>query len=294
MTVKHKDPRNAQTRSFFVLVVFFVSWCFLVPPISAPAQRPIPDAEMLELGPDCHALVLDPSDGRLLALSDEQRPFSETVPAQSLAQLVTAYAAASDPDFDIAVKFDCAGRCLDSTTGHGPVDLESALAVHCDRYFRHIAPAVGLAGFREAAIDLGLGPSPTIDYVNGVSVIPVAITRTALPELLSIGAGMALTPARAAAVVAILARDDKRDARALGVVRGAFRRSQPSGISGLTAIGSSGPCWFIGYAPTDAPVVAVVVVDSTADGATARGIALLKQWKTRHESSRKEDTNSHE
>lgn len=263
--------------------------------VLAPAAQdaPAPDPHARELaGVEAQALVIDPMDGRLIALTDARRPFAESAPAQTLAQLVTAFAALGDPAYDARATFRCGAVCGSAAQGHGTVALEGALALGCERFFKSAAPRVGFDRFRRAAFDLGLGPSPAVDYVNGVAVVPAATTSGALPELMATGFGMALTPARAAAMIAIVAADTTRDQAALAALRRALTDSIARGeaaeawreaggppAAGKVGTGAGGPSWFLGFAPPDRPRVAVVVLanGSGADAIRA-GARLLSRY----------------
>jgi hypothetical protein len=265
---------------------------------AAPAAQdeialPIPETFERELeGRAGQVLVIDPQDGRLLGLSDPRRPFSETVPAHTLAQLVTAYGILSTPGVDARARVTCAGTC-GGAPAHGDLDVESALAAGCQRYFRAMGERLGLENFRRAAWALGLGPSPSVEYVNGIAVIPAATLRSAVPDLAARGTGVALTPARAAAMIAILATSTSLAPDALVVMRRALVASVAAGEaaegwragSGPPAAGKIGAAdgeresWFVGYAPSEEPRFAVVVlVRGSGPDAARAGARLLSRY----------------
>ncbi|MBM3269985.1 MAG: hypothetical protein FJZ01_20310, partial [Candidatus Sericytochromatia bacterium] len=272
--------------------------CGLGAPAHAdPAWPRDPELERA-LGRTAGAVVaVDPRDGRILAFAGGRERLREAAPPGSLAKLVTAYAALRAGRTDGARRIACTGRFAGHACAraHGALTLEEALAQSCNVHFMKLGTEAGAPALVAAAREFGFGRPTGADprEATGRVVEPVGAEWTA-DLACGVGAAFTATPlqiVRAAAaisnggdVLALHLSGGQRQVVAsldpvpLAILRAGMRsatrgpgtagalgalRISVAGKTG-TAIFEAGdpPRWyghFAGYAPADAPAVALAV-----------------------------------
>lgn len=112
-------------------------------------------------------IIMDPRSGRIRALVNRLWAVEQAFPPGSTFKIVTALAALKSGRIDPQKTVTCKGkaviggisvRCHDPR-GHGPVNLESALAQSCNIYFYTVGRELGKEPILHWARELGLGES---------------------------------------------------------------------------------------------------------------------------------------
>jgi len=257
-------------------------------PLQAEAERALP-------APAAGALM-DVATGRLLALVRPEELVGHAHPPGSLMKLVAAWAALRADQGTRS--FECTGKDVHRgkvrscwrRDGHGRIGLRQALADSCDVWFYKVARLMGPRRLLQAAREMGLGASTGSDLPGeGAGSLPDPLPELSTPEF-AVGRleGLSLTGLQALSLMGALAnggtlwsprregppvargRVGSRDqleelARAL---RDAVQGGTGAAASDLPIAGKTGTApvpgqeeplaWFAGFAPDDAPQVAVV------------------------------------
>jgi penicillin-binding protein 2 len=276
---------------------------------------------------DAAGALMDVSTGRLLALVRPDELVTRGHPPGSLMKLVVGWAAIR-ADMATR-SFDCTGQDLHRgkvrlcwrRDGHGRLGLRQAIAESCDVWFYKMARLLGPARLLQAARDLGLGRTTGSDVAGeAAGTLPDPLPELSAPDF-AVGRmeGLEITGLQALSLVGAIAnggtlwsprsagepsargkvgsREELED-----LVRGmrdAVQSGTGAAASDLPIAGKTGTApvpgqeeplaWFAGFAPDDAPQVAVVVF--VPEGLGARDAAAAAsdlvrvyfQWRDRGE-----------
>jgi penicillin-binding protein 2 len=268
---------------------------------------------------------MDVQSGRLLALVRPAELASRAHAPGPLMNLVVAWAAAR-ADLATRT-FDCNGKDLHRGVtrtcwrrdGHGRLGLRQALSDSCDVWFYRMARLLGPARLVAAARDLGLGRTTEADLPGeSPGSLPDPLPEAATPDF-AVGRmeGLSITGLQALSLAAAIAnggtlwsprqsgppaargkvgsRDELEE-----LVRGmrdAVQSGTGAAASDLPIAGKTGDApvpgqeeplaWFAGFAPDDAPQVAVVTFVpeglGSRDAAAAASdlVRVYFQWRDR-------------
>jgi len=286
-------------------------------PLQAEAERAL-------AAPTAGALM-DVRTGRLLALVRPDELVTHGHPPGSLMKLVVALAALR-ADLGTR-SFECTGkdvhrgvtRACWRRDGHGRIGLRQALSESCDVWFYRMARLLGPARLLAAAREAGLGAATGSDFPGeAAGALPDPLSEVATPDFavgrmpgLSVTGLQALVLAGAIAGGGVLhsprlegpaaprgkvgSREELEElSRAM---RDAVQFGTGAAASDLPVAGKTGTApvpgreeplaWFAGFAPDDAPQVAVVAF--VPEGLGARDAAAAAsdlvrvyfQWRDR-------------
>lgn len=292
---------------------------------AAPAPLPLQaEAERALQAPAAGALM-EVASGRLLALVRPEELVGQAHPPGSLMKLVAAWAAIRADQGTRT--FECTGKDVHRgklrtcwrRDGHGRIGLRQALADSCDVWFYKVARLLGPRRLLAAAREMGLGASTGSDLPGETAgALPDPLPELSSPDF-AVGRmeGLAITGLQALSLAGALAnggtlwsprregppaargkvgnREELDDlARAL---RDAVQSGTGAAASDLPIAGKTGTApvpgqedplaWFAGFAPDDAPQVAVVAF--VPEGLGARDAAAAAsdlvrayfQWRDR-------------
>jgi penicillin-binding protein 2 len=278
-------------------------------PLQAEAERALP-------APAAGALM-DVATGRLLALVRPEELATHAHAPGSLMKLVAAWAALRADQGTRS--FECTGKDVHRgkvrscwrRDGHGRIGLRQALSDSCDVWFYKAARLLGPKRLLQAAREMGLGSATGSDVPGeAAGALPEPLPELSSPEF-AVGRmeGLALTGLQALSLMGALAnggtlwsprlagppvqrgkvgtRDELEDlSRAL---RDAVQSGTGAAASDLPIAGKTGTApvpgqeeplaWFAGFAPDDAPQVAVVAF--VPEGLGARDAAAAASDLTR-------------
>jgi penicillin-binding protein 2 len=257
-------------------------------PLQAEAERALPR--------EASGALMEVGSGRLLALVGPDDLVRKAHPPGSLMKLVAAWAAIR-ADLATR-SFDCTGKDVHRgktrtcwrRDGHGRVGMRQAISDSCDVWFYKMARLLGPARLLDAAREMGLGRATGSD-VEGEAPgsLPDPLPELSAPDF-AVGRmdGLAINGLQALSLAAAIANGgalwtplqagEPRVRARLGnkedledLVRGmrdAVQSGTGAGASDLPIAGKTGTApvpgqeeplaWFAGFAPDDAPQVAVV------------------------------------
>jgi len=286
-------------------------------PLQAAAERALP--------PPAAGALMDVSSGRLLALVGPDALVEHEHPPGSLMKLVVAWAALRADLGNRS--FDCTGKDVHRGVtrgcwrreGHGRIGLRQAIAVSCDVWFYKMARLLGPPGLLAAAREMGLGAPTGSDLPReAAGALPSPLREAAAPDF-AVGRvdGLRITGLQALSLAGAIAnggtlwsprregppaargkvgsRDELEDL--VRAMRDAVQSGTGAAASDLPIAGKTGTApvagqeeplaWFAGFAPDDAPQVAVVAF--VPEGLGARDAAAAAsdlvrvyfQWRDR-------------
>ena len=286
-------------------------------PLQAAAERALPR--------EGAGALMDVASGRLLALVGPDDLARKAHAPGSLMKLVAAWAALR-ADLGTRT-FDCTGadvhrgrtrRCW-RRDGHGRLGMRQALSDSCDVWFYKMARLLGPERLLEAARTLGLG-RPTGSDVDGeaAGALPDPLPELSTPDFAvgrmeglsitglqalslagAIATGGTLWSPRLAGAPSIRARVGVREdwEELVRALRDAVQSGTGAAASDLPIAGKTGTApvagqeeplaWFAGFAPDDAPQVAVVTFVpeglGSRDAAAAASdlVRVYFQWRDR-------------
>lgn len=292
-----------------------VLWALLL--AAAPAPLPLQaEAEKVLPAPAAGALM-DVTNGRLLALVRPEELVAHAHAPGSLMNLAVAWAALRADQGTRS--FECTGKDVHRgkvrscwrRDGHGRIGLRQALADSCDVWFYRVARLLGPRRLLQAAREMGLGAATGSDLPGeAAGSLPDPLPELSSPEF-AVGRleGLSITGLQALSLAGALAnggtlwsprregppaargkvgsRDELEDlVRAL---RDAVQSGTGAAASDLPIAGKTGTApvpgqeeplaWFAGFAPDDAPQVAVVAF--VPEGLGARDAAAAASDLTR-------------
>ncbi len=272
-------------------------------PLQAEAERALP--------PPAAGALMDVSSGRLLALVRPEELVSHAHAPGSLMKLAAAWAALQAEQGTRT--FECTGKDVHRgkvrtcwrRDGHGRVGLRQALADSCDVWFYKVARLLA------AAREMGLGAATGSDLPGeAAGALPEPLPELSTPEF-AVGRmdGLAITGLQALSLMGALANGGtlwsprlagppvargkvgSRDALEdlVRALRDAVQSGTGAAASDLPIAGKTGTApvpgqeeplaWFAGFAPDDAPQVAVVAF--VPEGLGARDAAAAASDLTR-------------
>lgn len=278
-------------------------------PLQAEAERALP--------PLAAGALMEVATGRLLALVRPEELVEHAHPPGSLMKLVAAWAAIQADQGTRT--FECTGKDVHRgkvrtcwrRDGHGRIGLRQALADSCDIWFYRVARLLGPKKLLAAARAMGLGSTTGSDLPGEVAGrLPDPLPELSSPEF-AVGRldGLTITGLQALSLAGALAsggalwsprregppaprgkvgsREELEDlARAM---RDAVQSGTGAAASDLPIAGKTGTApvpgqeeplaWFAGFAPDDAPQVAVVAF--VPEGLGARDAAAAASDLTR-------------
>jgi stage II sporulation protein D len=207
-------------------------------------------------------VVVDLKARRTLATAGGSASLTEAAPLGSVAKIVTAYGALKAGITTSEQLIVCEGRFEGRTCrkAHGRLDVTQALARSCNVHFLKLGAQLGPSRLSGAAKRFG--------FANSTGTLDAAI---------GVGAAFRASPAELAKAISIVATD--RGDRHLAPIRAGLRlalegdgTARGLGGPGRSAAGKTGtaifdplsdpPRWyghFVGYAPADAPEIAVAI-----------------------------------
>ena len=286
-------------------------------PLQAEAERALPR--------ESAGALMDVASGRLLALVGPDALVRQAHAPGSLMKLVAAWAALR-ADLGTRT-FDCTGtdvhrgrtRSCWRRDGHGRLGMRQALSDSCDVWFYKMARLLGPARLLEAARTMGLG-RPTGSDVDGeaAGALPDPLPELSTPDFAvgrmeglsitglqalslagAIATGGTLWSPRLAGAPSIRARVGVREdwEELVRALRDAVQSGTGAAASDLPIAGKTGTApvagqeeplaWFAGFAPDDAPQVAVVTFVpeglGSRDAAAAASdlVRVYFQWRDR-------------
>lgn len=262
-------------------------------------------------------VAFDPASHQLRALVHPALA-REPHPPGSVFKLVTALAAVATGQAPPRAVFCCDGAyrppdwsgkpllCW-KPGGHGRLLLEEAIAQSCNCTFYQLSTRVGFAALDETARRCGMGVTPgwlrrprdpaaqaLLGIGEGAGIGVTAVQLAGLVGAIATGGppvapAWAPRPATGPPVADVGTLKRLRAAMRAAVVHGSARGA---GVPGLAVAGKTGTAtytdgsnrtygWFVGYAPSDAPRLAVVVLVKEATGfhgATGLARRVLLAW----------------
>ena len=289
------------------------------PPLQAEAERALP--------PAAAGALMELQGGRLLALVRPEELAEHAHLPGSLMKLVVAWAAVK-ADLATR-SFECTGKDLHRGVartcwrrdGHGRLGLRQAISDSCDVYFYRMARLLGPARLLEAAHEMGLGKATGSDVAGEADgSLPDPLPEGATPDF-AVGRldGLAITGLQALSLAGAIAgggtllaprregppvvrgkvgsRDELEEL--VRAMRDAVQSGTGAAASDLPIAGKTGTApvpgqeeplaWFAGFAPDDAPQVAVVAFVpeglGSRDAAAAASdlVRVYFQWRDRGE-----------
>jgi len=293
-----------------------VLWALL---LAAAAPAPLPlQAEAEKALPALAAgALMDVTTGRLLALVRPEELVTHAHAPGSLMKLTAAWAALRADQGTRT--FECNGKDVHRgkvrscwrRDGHGRIGLRQALADSCDVWFYRMARLLGPRRLLQAAREMGLGATTGSDLPGeAAGSLPDPLPELSSPEF-AVGRleGLSITGLQALSLLGALAnggtlwsprregppaargkvgsRDELEDL--LRALRDAVQSGTGAAASDLPIAGKTGTApvpgqeeplaWFAGFAPDDAPQVAVVAF--VPEGLGARDAAAAASDLTR-------------
>lgn len=266
--------------------------------ISLHAQ--IPQFPEIEAKDGVVVLIADARNGSLIGGVHTEEAFQSTYFPGSLFKIAIAVAWMQRGDIHPHRSFTCDGHDSINHTlvrcwlpkGHGNISFTSAFANSCNLYFRHIASGISHAELIQAAKQLGMiGSSrfpgepilsPVVPQINdqnllgeSFTVSPAQMLRLALT--LATRGRLAISPFQLSGMRYRLLYQGLEQCVRRGTGKNAWRKDFT--ISGKTGtVYSPGTRqrtvgWFIGFAPSDRPRYAIVVLHPNATGSDASRVA---------------------
>lgn len=158
-------------------------------------------------------IAMDPRNGRILALVNEDMAVRKAYPPGSIAKLLTAFAGleegvvAPDEAMECRNFHSVDGRKLICTLpgGHGSVRLEEAIALSCNVYFYRLGEALGPERFLKHIRRWGIGsPVPAWPGPQAAGHCPSPSDRLSTARA-AIGDGMSVTALQMAVITSAIA-----------------------------------------------------------------------------------------
>lgn len=265
-----------------------------------PLNAQVPQFPEFEANKNLVVLIADARNGSLVGGVHTEEAFQSKYFPGSLFKIAIAVAWMQRGGIHPRRSFTCNGHDSINNTlvrcwlpkGHGKVSFRNAFANSCNLYFRHIAAGISHAEMIQSAKQLGMiGSSrfpgepilspivPQIDDQNllgeSFTVSPAQMLRLALT--LATRGRFATTPFQLSGMRYRPLYQGLAECVQQGTAKGAWRKDFT--ISGKT--GTVYPPgtrqrtvgWFVGFAPSDRPRYAIVVLHANAAGSEAATIA---------------------
>jgi len=163
-------------------------------------------------------VVMDPRDGRILALTNPDWAVGMRFPPGSTFKLVAALAALKEGKADPARTMTCpgyylyGGETLNCSHVHGEVNMVKGLAFSCNTYFYALGQKVGWKAIADCARACGLSASTGINLPGEVAgEVPLVLSdRQAVDFSVGEGGWIQVTPIGMAVLISAIANGGKR------------------------------------------------------------------------------------
>jgi penicillin-binding protein 2 len=248
-------------------------------------------------------VAMDPRTGRVLALVNPAEAVRRAYQPCSVFKIVVAIAGLSEGVIRPDTTYVCRKGCW-MWAGHGPIDLQRALAVSCNPYFEWVGEQLGYDRIRRYAHLLGLGAPSGINLPGETAGrVPPSVRPQAVGHLSSHAQGITTSPVQLAVLISATVNGGVVLQPTLGEAGGFVPRERwrlPAGtrLDGLAGgflaavnegsasaafdpevavAGKTGTCsslgWFASYAPADRPELVIVVLLRRGSGHRASAVA---------------------
>ncbi|HSD65316.1 MAG TPA: penicillin-binding transpeptidase domain-containing protein [Vicinamibacteria bacterium] len=248
-------------------------------------------------------VAMDPRTGRVHALVNPGLGMQRAFQPCSVFKIVVGIAGLSEGVITPDTIYRCRKGCW-MWAGHGPIDLQRALAVSCNPYFEWVGEQLGYEKVRRYAHLLGLGEPSGINLTGeAAGRIPLFVGPEAVGHLSSHAAGIETSAVQLAVLVSAtvnggvvlrpqlsgaedfvpserwrLPDTTRFDGLAAGFAGAVNEGSAVAAFDPDVAVaGKTGTCsqlgWFASYAPADHPELVVVVFLRRGSGHGAYAVA---------------------
>ena len=291
-----RRPRRAARRTALPHVIL---------PASASAwDQAIGAAARNALGRAQGAVVaMDPRTGRVHALVNPSLGMQRAFQPCSVFKIVVGIAGLSEGVIRPDTTYRCRKGCW-MWAGHGPIDLQRALAVSCNPYFEWVGEQLGYEKVQRYAHLLGLGEPSGINLTGeSAGRLPAFVKPEAVGHLSSHAAGIETSAVQLAVLVSAtvnggvvlrpqvsgasdfvpserwrLPETTRLDGLAAGFAAAVNEGSATAAFDPDVAVaGKTGTCsqlgWFASYAPAERPELVVVVFLRRGSGHGASAVA---------------------
>jgi penicillin-binding protein 2 len=248
-------------------------------------------------------VAMDPRTGRVHALINPALGMQRAFQPCSVFKIVVGIAGLSEGVITPETTFRCTKGCW-MWAGHGPINLERALAVSCNPYFAWVGEQLGYEKVQRYAHLLGLG-EPTGINLTGEAAgrVPDFVSPAAVGHLSSHAEGVATSAVQLAVLISAtvngglvlkpqvsglegfspserwrLPEGTRLDGLAEGFAGAVNEGSASAAFDTEVAVaGKTGTCaqlgWFASYAPAEHPELVVVVFLKHGSGHGASAVA---------------------
>jgi cell division protein FtsI/penicillin-binding protein 2 len=248
-------------------------------------------------------VAMDPRTGRVHALVNPALGMQRAFQPCSVFKIVVGIAGLSEGVITPQTTYTCRRGCW-MWAGHGPIDLQRALAVSCNPYFEWVGEQLGYDTIRRYAHLLGLGEPSGINLTGETAGrVPSFVRPAAVGHLSSHAAGIETSAVQLAVLVSAavnggvvlrpqvsgasdfvpserwrLPATTRLDGLAAGFAAAVNEGSATAAFDPDVAVaGKTGTCsalgWFASYAPADRPELVVVVFLRRGSGHGASAVA---------------------
>jgi cell division protein FtsI/penicillin-binding protein 2 len=248
-------------------------------------------------------VAMDPRTGRVHALVNPALGMQRAFQPCSVFKIVVGIAGLSEGVIAPETTYRCRRGCW-MWAGHGPIDLQRALAVSCNPYFEWVGEQLGYEKVQRYAHLLGLGEPSGINLTGEApGRVPAFVKPAAVGHLSSHAAGIETSAVQLAVLVSAtvnggvvlrpqvsgtadfvpserwrLPETTRLDGLAAGFAGAVNEGSATAAFDPDVAVaGKTGTCsalgWFASYAPADHPELVVVVFLRRGSGHGASAVA---------------------
>jgi penicillin-binding protein 2 len=248
-------------------------------------------------------VAMDPHTGRVLALVNPALGMQRAFTPCSVFKIVVGIAGLSEGVITPETTYNCRKGCW-MWAGHGPINLQRALAVSCNTYFEWVGEQLGYDTIQRYAHLLGLGEPSGINLTGETAGrVPLFVKPEAVGHLSSHAAGVETSAVQLAVLVSAtvnggvvlkpqvsgavdfvpserwrLPATTRLEGMAAGFAAAVNEGSATAAFDPDIAVaGKTGTCsalgWFASYAPADHPELVVVVFLRRGSGHGASAVA---------------------
>lgn len=166
-------------------------------------------------------VAMDPWTGRVVTIGNPQSGLLTAYQPCSVFKLVVAVAGLTEGIITPESRYNCTDGCW-LAAGHGPLDLQRALAVSCNTYFDWLGERLGFETVRAYALRLGLGSKTGINLPSETAgVVPSSVPSQGVGHMSSHAQGVRTSALQLAVLMSAL------------VNGGVFHRPQFAASEGL-------------------------------------------------------------
>jgi penicillin-binding protein 2 len=248
-------------------------------------------------------VAMDPRTGRVHAVVNPALGLQKAWQPCSVFKIVVGIAGLSEGVITPDTTYRCEKGCW-MWAGHGPIDLQRALAVSCNPYFEWVGEQLGYDTIQRYAHLLGLGEVSGINLTGeAAGRVPASVRPSAVGHLSSHAEGIATSALQLAVLVSATVNGGRilqpqlsgpenfsprerwrlpAGTRLDGLARGFLAAVNEGSASAafdpdVAVAGKTGTCsqlgWFASYAPADQPELVVVVFLRPGSGHAASAVA---------------------